>query len=385
MSDQQNRTRLAHPLRWRTNKPNASALVALSEKERFKDGVTMDGLQAFTQRFFAFYNDALMKLPFEQRPENSRDIQRQITLAELVSTFWSSFRNIYQLEDSLFEMLRLSEAGSIPVDAVNWPHRFCYIAFPPGNGIEFGDADHEVDGVYLDMRAPGHLAFTVCGRPTSERLAKIRWPGRLEPHQWYGFEIKPGESLNQLLSQNFRAEIEALEGAEDFDANDIEEFIEETGLQVRSVKKQADKQDIARLERLFNPTYQACSIAVNAICFLNTQELEQKEWPADAPQKLVTAATTGTPRQRQNATSELTRLSFLPVHHLRMPAAGVTSSDGLKRTNASHWRRGHFRMVAIGKGRAERSIRWIRPVLVNADKAEPSKRVQVHQADKKLH
>jgi hypothetical protein len=34
----------------------------------------------------------------------------------------------------------------------------------------------------------------------------------------------------------------------------------------------------------------------------------------------------------------------------------------------SHWRRGHWRRQAVGQGRAERELRWIRTVLVNADR-----------------
>jgi hypothetical protein len=37
-----------------------------------------------------------------------------------------------------------------------------------------------------------------------------------------------------------------------------------------------------------------------------------------------------------------------------------------------HWRRGHWRRVAVGVGRVERDWRFIAPVLVNAPRPVPS-------------
>jgi hypothetical protein len=41
------------------------------------------------------------------------------------------------------------------------------------------------------------------------------------------------------------------------------------------------------------------------------------------------------------------------------------SSTGTHSSPRTHWRRGHWRRVAVGQGRTERKVIWIQPVLVN--------------------
>lgn len=41
---------------------------------------------------------------------------------------------------------------------------------------------------------------------------------------------------------------------------------------------------------------------------------------------------------------------------------------GTHKSPETHWRKGHFKKVAIGKERTDRKVVWIRPVLVNSDR-----------------
>jgi hypothetical protein len=47
------------------------------------------------------------------------------------------------------------------------------------------------------------------------------------------------------------------------------------------------------------------------------------------------------------------------------PQSPSTTSGSPKKP---HWRRGHWRQQAVGQGRAERELRWIRPMLIRADR-----------------
>ena len=47
-------------------------------------------------------------------------------------------------------------------------------------------------------------------------------------------------------------------------------------------------------------------------------------------------------------------------------SAASTAAKGSHASPDTHWRRGHWRRVAVGKGRKERSWAWIKPTIVNA-------------------
>lgn len=47
------------------------------------------------------------------------------------------------------------------------------------------------------------------------------------------------------------------------------------------------------------------------------------------------------------------------------PQSPSTNSGSPKKP---HWRKGHWRQQAVGQGRAERELRWIRPMLIRADR-----------------
>lgn len=89
------------------------------------------------------------------------------------------------------------------------------------------------------------------------------------------------------------------------------------------------------------------------------------------------------PRQKQNAISELTRLSILQVRHVKKPAGLNDTTEKSGRTVATHWRRGHFRAVPSGPKRSLRTIKWILPVMVNPDETVVPAKTQIHKLSKR--
>lgn len=50
------------------------------------------------------------------------------------------------------------------------------------------------------------------------------------------------------------------------------------------------------------------------------------------------------------------------------PPPPQSPSDNFGSPKKPHWRRGHWRQQAVGQGRLERELRWIRPMLIRADR-----------------
>lgn len=131
----------------------------------------------------------------------------------------------------------------------------------------------------------------------------------------------------------------------------------------------------------------ALQLVVNALFYITAYRDQVKPtWP-DAPTAWLAPLTDPSlsAKARYRARTKLQQEGYSEVwicgaDEIFPPEADPSAPSGA--TVASHWRRGHWRQQAIGVGRADRRLTWIRPVLVKAGDTEPKARVY-HVTDKR--
>lgn len=101
-------------------------------------------------------------------------------------------------------------------------------------------------------------------------------------------------------------------------------------------------------------------IAINAVLHLANYPELYGSFPNRAHRIITRTGNVGTSPKRRELIPQIIRLR---EHDVSLFEATKSRSY---HTNSPHWRRGHWRRVAIGVGRLDRKWRWFRPVLVNA-------------------
>lgn len=130
----------------------------------------------------------------------------------------------------------------------------------------------------------------------------------------------------------------------------------------------------------------AMRMAVNGLLFLNIPEPDVEfDFDDVAPRELVAMAATTTGSKQAKAVRRLEDLGYVRVNFCGRQTAkaqiNTMVKTGTGRAVAEpHWRRGHWRRVAVGKGRMGREWRLIQPTVVNMAQGKPVRgRVHVVQ------
>lgn len=124
----------------------------------------------------------------------------------------------------------------------------------------------------------------------------------------------------------------------------------------------------------------ALRLVVNALFYITAyREKCKPTWP-DAPPAWVTPLSNPklSEKSRYRARAKLLQEGYSEVWICGADEIAHSEVDPAApggATVASHWRRGHWRQQAIGVGRADRRLTWIRPVLVNPGHTEPRARL----------
>jgi len=111
---------------------------------------------------------------------------------------------------------------------------------------------------------------------------------------------------------------------------------------------------------------------VKCLLFINSQDAILKEEPAhsDIEARLlrVKPAKKAKIKQQLKRAYDKIHVSHHTVEDDQTPYDPDNSSHSMR----SHWRRGHFRQQAYGKGRIDRKMLWIRPMLIHGGLKEES-------------
>lgn len=323
------------------------------------------------------YNDIIMTLPREKRPERpTAMLVQEASLASHVGAFVEHGRNIFFLEPHLVRLLDQTDLANVRCGDVQLPFDCFHISFGDAFDGALPGAPNRIDGAYITSH-PGwsdNLQVLVTTRRLDQQHPDKpnRWPFSRDVYFYAPLNVSdPDATFEDVV----RAAIEdgEIKIEQSIMRPDDEEVLELPGgpVLVRDVRHLTDAEETELTWKGLPMFRRALALVVNALCYLNATsgETEAKLLPDDTPADLAANWQSAKVGLRDRAKSGLLERGFMPVMIRKGDvAAGTGPADGGGGVQVSaHWRRGHWRRQPHGQGRALIKLMWIRPTLVAAD------------------
>lgn len=378
-----------HPLRWRRSRPFSGALLRLAADHSTPTGTTHQFFQLGVNAMMPDYNPAIMKLPFEKRPENPLDVMMpEITIGMYASAFWMGNRNVVALDPSVMELIRHTDADNVPMSAIRWTHPLVYVALPDVEDISFTGMPNVFDGAYVDTRIPDHVQIALTTRRLDVETRRQTWPLSIEPVFTFARKVEEGETVADFVRLAVEERVASLLSSKNEEerrkavdlANADPEIGHAVGRHFESVGAVNNARRADEVEENSGPAARALALVVNLMCYLSTEPEMTSDFSPRPPLKLREMSIRGTPKQKERARKEMASIGILPIMVAgrgSQSAPCETDSPSTGRTTCSHWRRGYYNTYWTGTGRTIPRIRWIRPQVINGHQGDPV-RVHVH-------
>ena len=370
-----------HPQRYRELHPFFPILYKLFRNTCSpEDGCpTTSGMIAMQQRFFSTWNEELDRLPFEDRPENIKRLNEEISIFTHVARCFFGGRNIFHLQQSLTSLLREADVEEIEWRAIRLPYPSFYLWFGKQKDWPL-DIAHYVDGAYIET-LPGGQGLQITLTSTANVYpdwSKQNFVLDFDPYYFATFDFSPnsndtvGKALKATLEDDlsFHPEKEQGLAAEDF------QQLQEDDIEVRELPPERSGWYEAALEHKANfPVFlQALRLVINGLCFLTAEPGDSvTAFPKEAIE-LIAGATMDPSKPctfGAKETKRLHKLGYTEVHFCGnnfVKAAEQHEATGTGGEMSPHRRRAFWRNQACGPGLSERRPKWIRPTIVRKDR-----------------
>ncbi|HUY15390.1 MAG TPA: hypothetical protein VMX16_17440 [Terriglobia bacterium] len=367
-----------HPNRFATSRDFFQTLYNRYRNMKLRDGIlSIDDLgQLFTKYVEAFWNPHLLETPLSERPSNTKRMDEEFALFCHVARFTNLGRNIFHFSGSLVELLQLTDVEDVQWGSIKFPYPCFYLYFGPQSEWGLGDPDHVVDGAYLGevpFSEVRKLDVLLTTRPHGEVDAtSSNYILKEDRYYYFPFEVA---SPDVTVGATFRHTVGT---DDDFNEDwvphqvslEAQRMARQAGVDLRSRPAGETAQGQKIRERLeWLPVFrQALKLVVNCLCYLSSPSREVADrYPRSELTRRVTEAPT--PLERARARIRAIREGYTLIHFCGDSLEHETPSMPSGRELSAHWRRGHWRNQAIGQGRSEHKLIWIRPTLVRKDKA----------------
>lgn len=231
------------------------------------------------------------------------------TIFEPYDIWQSSGKNIYNISNSLLQLLDQTELLNTPISAIRLPYKSFY--------IHLNDSSEDYNGLYVYKRESEELIYFL-------------------------FVNKKGDlSLNKIF---------ALYAGEN--STTIESCI---------IEMTTDKDYL-----LFH-----LPLIVNILLYITATNDVVEKYP-ELPIHLKNALDKAdTKRRKEKAEAAIHQAGYTKVKYVGQRFANM--SMGIGGEKSPHWRRGHWHTVLTGPGKQVRELRWFMPTIINHDKGEPTK------------
>lgn len=253
--------------------------------------------------------------------------------------------NVFDMSP-IAHLFEKTDVDDIPIGEIDLPYPALYLHFGSNVGLEIEGADgFHIEGAYIvEVEDQGIKAIAVMFTCNFDKWDEIE-------------QINVG-SIYSLHTFTARAALtngltvkESLELSEGLDGDPI---IWENSRLVQS----------------------ALRMTVNSLLYIGTPKAEiEQRYPEEAPRDLVERVEKG----NWKAGRTLKAMGFVRTNFCgNSYRKDLESSEETGRVVEPHWRRGHWRRVAIGEGRSERLWHLFPPVIVNAKMGAPKNEMRVY-------
>lgn len=269
-------------------------------------------------------------------------------------------RQIFDLHDSLVEMLSETDLGECTLENWNAPYEAFYVRFGKQDSMSLpfeGDEREYLDGAFV-ARTP----FDGTGYRLKIGFTTVKENGRGVTLPGYFIDFQPKE-LKLTVPEAIDAALKRKMAEYDEDDADGNE----QSRAINSFRRQ-ESEDSAELLKA------GATLLVNALFYLEGLGSSSPEpGPGrDTPPERVARWYQMDSKRRRKEKSALSADSYAIV---RLVGSEVADSAG-RGANGSlrtHWRRGHWRLQRHGEGLSQCKRIWIKPVMVGSDHgADPS-------------
>jgi hypothetical protein len=351
--------------------------------------MSRDQYQGICTKFAGvYYNQRLDEVPIEKRPRNTKRLGNEFDLFCHVARFFLLGRNIFHFSTSLTSLLKLTDVDEVQWGSIKFPYQSFHINFGPQAEWPLGDPEHLVDGAYLgEILLPNARGIEVMFTTTSEAtrdLTSWNYVLRDDPYYYFPFDVgAPNDTVGDTFRKTLGSGAHFNEAWTPIETPDrAKGMAAERGIDLTDMPRGATAQEQKIKENLSQlPIFrEALRLAVNCLCYLSSPSREVAErYPASDITRAIAQPSTALERAR--AEKRAVREGYTLIHFCgdsleRDPDAALTGHE-----LSAHWRRGHWRNQAVGRGRSERKLLWIRPTLVRKDKADSVVRGHVYDVD----
>lgn len=274
----------------------------------------------------------------------------------LIGQYEMCGKQIFDLHDSLTEMLGHTDLGECTLEDLHLPYPCIYIHF--GKLLDVKHVfDSEprtyayMDGVFVALSPwdeEGNCRIKMGISTVHEDGTGVMYPGLF-------FDLLPEERKLPVL-HGIESALSRRHMAHQAGAGRTETY------SAIMHRVQDDDEDAAETLR------KAASLVINALFYIESlRENVPSAGPGrDTPPSLMAKWSTASPRQRQKQRSALVADGYAVVHLVggEIEAQPTTATTGTSRK--VHWRRGHWRQQPYGEHKLLRRRTWIKPVLVGA-------------------
>lgn len=365
-----------HPDRYYHSRPFMKTLLSVYRQNAGSGVPTMEVLNVVGGSFMQFYNTALLELPFELRPANTRVMTEEVSLFMHYARFDRNGRNIFYFQPALTTLLRQTDVDDVILNVIKLPYDSLYIAFGKQSDLNLWGQGYFVDGAYVstasteDSNVLQILLTTI--KADLDYASKPNFI--LQPDRYYYFPLnstKKGTNVKTAIEKSI-AEHQPFTPKEVPDTTGIHL---NHGREITIVDRgKLTQHEVAENNREGFPIFlEAIKLVVNGLCYLSSQHREiDTRFPDDAPKGLLEKLQRARKPAEVNRTNrKLASMGYTKIHFCGDKIQKQLDSLPTGGELAAHWRRGHWRNQAYGIKFSEHKLLWIMPTIVRKDKGEP--------------
>lgn len=289
------------------------------------------------------------------------------------SSFNVAGKRIFDIHPTLSEMFLQTDIPDVDFSEIKSPFESYYLHFGPVSSMPLPNG-WLMDGAYIEHSEKNKIFQVMLTFCNSDHSRYSKWPVEVEPS--YPISVKPDdyskkiiEGVGAVISKQRKINEENLKLIRD------DEVVEVPGghIALVDITRFVAEIESTLLPEYFNLAEKAMTLVLNSIfCITTYPEKIIKGWPDNAPEELIALLSEGTPKQSKSSKSELELLGYRSISFLGPKSfPGLLANNGDHDRKASHWRKGHWREQAYGKGWAQHRRKWIWPILINKDFGDP--------------